>query len=200
MTEITSDQNFYLKSSFKSLNLAGQTLTAKEFEGCTFVACNFSEVSFVKCKFYECDFINCNLSVIKVTGCSFGDVSFQESKVIGVNWTQANWPRVRLNSPLRFDKSILNNSSFYGLSLKGIAMVECKAKEADFRQADCSEANFTYTDFSGSSFGNTDLTQADFSEAINYNIDIFNNIIKKAKFSLPDAMNLLRYLDIELAD
>ena len=200
MTELSSDRNVYLGGHFKHLNQAGQTLTALEFEDCSFESCNFAETKFVKCKFHECTFRSCNLSVITVNGCSFSDVSFEECKVIGVNWTQANWPRIRLNSPFRFDKSIVNNCSFYGLGLKGLVLVECKAKEADFRHADCSEADFTHTDFAGSWFGNTNLARADFSEACNYNIDIFNNVIKKAKFTWPDAMNLLRYLDIELGD
>jgi uncharacterized protein YjbI with pentapeptide repeats len=200
MTDISNDRNSYLGIHFKALDLAGQTLTGLEFEDCSFVSCNFSETKFVKCKFLECTFRSCNLSVISVAGCSFGDVSFEESKVIGVNWTQANWPRIRLNSPFRFDKSILDNCSFYGLGLKGLAMVECKAREADFRHADCSEANFTHTDFAGSMFGSTNLSRADFSEARNYNIDISNNVIKKARFTWPDAMNLLRHLDIEIGD
>lgn len=200
MVDITDDENTYLNESFRRLNASGREISGKEFENCTFTDCNFSEAKFVKCKFYECSFINCNLSLISVKGCSFAAVSFEESKAVGVNWTQAAWPKIRLNSPFRFEKCILNSSSFHGLGVREIAMVECQAKEVDFRRADCSEANFTHTDFADSSFGNTNLSRADFSEAINYDIDVFNNVVKKAKFSLPEAMNLLRHLDIELAE
>jgi len=200
MSNLNEDQDIYIDQDFTHLNLPGKEINSKEFDNCTFNGCNFSDAIFLNCKFYECKFINCNLSMITVIGSSFFDVAFEETKAIGINWAQAAWPRIKLNSPLRFYKCILNNSSFFGLGIKEIAMVDCKAKEADFREADCTEANFTYTDFGNSLFGKTNLTKADFSEAVNYNIDIFNNIITKAKFSLPEAMNLLSSLDIELVD
>ena len=40
--------------------------------------------------------------------------------------------------------------------------------------------------------------KADFTDATNYQIDIFTNKITGAKFSLPDAVNLLESLRIEL--
>lgn len=195
-----NQQDVFLDVHFNKLNVAGQEFFDKEFDTCTFSGCNFSDVIFNKCKFYECKFEQCNLSMMNVKECSFFDVIFEECKIIGINWTKAAWPRIKLNSPFKFNKCILNNSSFFGLSLKEIVMCECKAKEVDFRESDCTEANFTYTDFAESLFGKTNLSAADFSEAINYNIDIFNNVIKKAKFTLPDAISLLKYLDIEIRD
>lgn len=193
-------QQVYIEKNFNNINLSEETINTKEFDNCTFNGCNFSDSKFIKCKFYECKFINCNLSMLSVKDCSFFDTVFEASKIIGINWTQAAWPRIKLSSPLKFYKCSLNHSSFFGLSLIEIIMVECSAKEVDFREADCSEADFTYTDFTGSLFGKTNLTKANFSDAISYNIDVFNNIIKKAKFSLPEATSLLNCLDIELVD
>ena len=79
-------------------------------------------------------------------------------------------------------------------------MIECCAHEVDFREADCTKADFSFTDFQNSLFNKTNLTQANFTEAINYNINIFFNQLKKAKFSLPEAQNLLRSLEIELVE
>ena len=47
---------------------------------------------------------------------------------------------------------------------------------------------------------NTVLEGADFSHARNYKIDVTKNRIKGAKFKLPDAIALLRSLDIVLVD
>ena len=77
---------------------------------------------------------------------------------------------------------------------------ECKAHNVDFREGNFSNSNFTYTDLSGSFFSNTTLSGTDFSEAINYDIDIYRNIIEKAKFSRFEAVRLLDSLDIELVD
>ncbi|WP_281662138.1 MULTISPECIES: pentapeptide repeat-containing protein [Halomonadaceae] len=95
---------------------------------------------------------------------------------------------------------VLNDSSFYGLSLQDLVLEECKAHNVDFREGDFSNSNFTYSDLSGCFFVNTNLTGADFSEASDYNIDIYRNIIKKAKFSRFEAVRLLDSLEIELVD
>lgn len=87
-----------------------------------------------------------------------------------------------------------------GLYLREIIMTECKAHEVDFREANCMEGNFSHTDFTGSLFNHTNLHKADFSEASNYDINVLLNEVKKAKFSLPEAVNLLKGFDIELLD
>jgi uncharacterized protein YjbI with pentapeptide repeats len=58
----------------------------------------------------------------------------------------------------------------------------------------------SYTDFANALFGRTNLSRANFAEAINYDIDVFNNEIKAAKFSRHEAIRLLDSLDIELID
>jgi uncharacterized protein YjbI with pentapeptide repeats len=137
---------------------------------------------------------------LKINHSSFFDIVFEECKVIGINWTTAAWSRLKLSSPLKFNKCILNDSTFSGLYLSEIQMIECKAHDVDFREADCSQANFSYTDFHNSLFNHTNLTQANFCEAINYQINIYNNQIKQAKFTLPEAINLLTGLDIEIVE
>ena len=76
--------------------------------------------------------------------------------------------------------------------MREVVMVECDAEDADFREADCTGADFTYTDFTKSLFGKTNLSKANFTDATNYYIDVFLNDIKKAKFTYPEVMNLLK--------
>ncbi len=200
MINLNDNQSFYQNQNFKDIHLSEKKIDQKEFDNCTFSGCNFSESEFYKCKFYECKFTNCNLTMIKVNNCSFFDTLFENSKAIGINWTAAAWPNIKLCSPIHFYKCALNYSSFFGLWLREIVMTECTATEVDFREADCTSANFTHTDFSQSLFNKTNLTKADFTDALSYSIDVFLNEIKKAKFSFPEAMNLLRCLDIQLID
>ena len=72
--------------------------------------------------------------------------------------------------------------------------------DVDFAEADLTGANLTHTDFQESRFFKTNLTQADFSHAVRYSIAVHLNTVKKAKFSLPEAMSLLYALDILLVD
>ncbi len=199
-TSLTDDAKQYLDQQFKELNVVNTTIEGKVFENCEFLSCNFTQSSFVKCKFNECTFKNCNLSNVDVAKSAFYDVVFEASKMVGINWTKATWPSIKLTCPLKFYQCILNDSSFMGLCLREIAMVECKACDVDFRDADCLEADFTLTDFANSLFNKTNLTKADFTQSSNYNINIYFNEIKKAKFSLPEAVNLLNCLEIELID
>ena len=132
--------------------------------------------------------------------CQVRGITFTDCKVIGVNWTRASWPRLILAPPLTFRKCVLDDSSFFGLSLEEIVIEECKARDVDFREANLRGVNFSYSDVAHSLFGRTNLTGADFTEATGYAIDIFANEIKHAKFSRHEAIRLLDSLDIELID
>jgi fluoroquinolone resistance protein len=190
----------YLAKAFGNISATGQELCNIEFEGCHFHDCNFAETIFKKCRFIECTFTRCNLSVMKVPQSQFADVVFDECKMVGVDWTRASWPRLVFSVCIKFSKCIINDSSFFGLHLDEIAIADSKAHDVDFRDGSFCRAVFTCTDFTNSLFGKTNLSGADFSEATNYDIDIFNNKTSKAKFSRHEAIRLLNSLDIELVD
>ena len=61
---------------------------------------------------------------------------------------------------------------------------------------DLREAQFTKSSLEESIFENTNLTKADFSEAIDYTINPERNKIKKAKFSMPEVLGLLKEFNI----
>ena len=180
--------------------MTNQAFEGIEFEDCSFSECDFTETTFKRCRFIECAFTDCNLSVVKIGQSQFTDVSFEQCKLIGVDWTRATWSQLRLSASLAFKNCVMNDSSFFGLSLDEMKLVECKAHEVDFRNGSFCEAQFSYTDFTGSLFGKTDLSRADFTEAVNYDIDIFDNKLDKAKFTRHEAVRLLNSLDVELSD
>lgn len=79
-----------------------------------------------------------------------------------------------------------------------MSFIGSKVKECYFTNTNLTEADFSNVDFFGTVFHNSDLYKADFSTALNYNIDPRTNNIKKAKFSLPEAVGLLRGFDINI--
>ena len=198
MAEIVNNE--YLSHNFNNLCLVSEDISAKKFDSCTFKDCVFNEVAFIDSKFVDCTFVRCNLSLAKIDNCKFLDVIFDECKLTGIDWTRVSWPQIALCSPVKFYQCILNDSTFFGLSLEELVIEQCKAYDVDFRDGNFTDANFSYTDFSNSLFNKTDLTGVNFSEAINYNIDIYFNDIKRAKFSRHEAVRLLNGLDIELVD
>jgi uncharacterized protein YjbI with pentapeptide repeats len=195
-----SDADEFLERQFADIDLTRGNLSGKTFEGCTFNACDFSELKLLQCKFVECEFKLCNLSLVNVQSSRFRSVALQECKALGIDWTRADWPRFPGLAQLKFHKCILNDSSFFGLALEECVFDYCKARDVDFREANLTDARCSFTDFAGALFGKTNLSGADFSDAIDYEIDIFNNLIKGAKFSRSEAVRLLTSLQIVLVD
>lgn len=199
MTPIININATYTDTTFQHLEQPSETFEKIIFENCKFNHCGFSSAKFIQCKFIDCDFLNCNLSAIVIDGSSFSQVYFRDSKIIGVNWAAARWPQIKLTSPIHFEQCNISLSNFYGLSLIEITIDSCKAHEVDFREADLSRANFANSDLYNSQFIHTKLNYADFSEAVNYSINIGLNQIEKAKFTFPEVIGLLANLDIEIS-
>lgn len=195
-----NEKSEYFSEIFEGIDCSNMELNAIEFDGCTFNRCSFNEATFRHCRFVDCEFNHCNLSLMNVDYSSFSDVSFNDSKVIGVDWTRASWQRLVFNAPIKFKECLLNDSSFYGLVLNEILIENCKAIHVEFGEADLSAASFINTDLLHSTFSQTNISGADFSGATNYTIDIYNNNIKNAKFSRFESIGLLESLDIELVD
>lgn len=127
---------------------------------------------------------------------TFREVAFERSKLMGVDWTQtrAGDPQAtQLQlSLLRLTESVLDYSNFFGLRLREMSLEKCRAHEVNFSEADLTGAVCRNTDFMGSTFLRTVLEQADFTGAINYAIDPTTSNVKGARFSLPEAVSLLR--------
>jgi fluoroquinolone resistance protein len=190
----------YVNRKFEKETLTGERIAAAEFTETTFIRCNFSETIFQACRFTDCVFDGCDLTLVQFPGCTFAGIAFKDTRVMGVDWTRADWPRLGGGKRITFAGCVMSHSTFIGLSLRELHLVECTATDVDFREADLSRASFVDTDLAESIFQGTDLTQADFSRARNYRIDPAQNKISRAKFSLPEALALLYSMDIEMVD
>ncbi|MBT3581770.1 pentapeptide repeat-containing protein, partial [bacterium] len=170
-----------------------QSFKDKEFINCTFLSCVFLECIFQTCTFNDCVFQKCDLSLAKLPNTRLMGVEFKRSKLVGINWL-----KTKMFSRVNFRECLINNCSFLSLNLTKIALIKCQVKDTSFAETNLSYAKCGESDFEKSIFLNTNLTGADFSAAINYNINPHQNKLKKAKFSLPDAINLLENLEITL--
>jgi len=185
---------------FRGLQHGTTKIAFKEFVDVKFVKCSFQDSAFVDCKFINCTFNNCNLTMLGVDRSQFSNVVFEECQAVGINWTKASWDKKGFFRSIHFHGCTLNYSSFFGLKLPKMKMTDCVAHEVDFGQADVTDGIFTGTDFGGSIFMQTTLTSANFVGASNYHIAPLHNVLKKAKFSLPEALSLLHGLEITLVD
>ena len=196
-----TQQKEYSFQDFKKVVLKNDQVHQKEFGSCTFIKCFFNETDFQDCSFHDCTFKGCDLSLVKLKGCSFTNTRFEDSQVIGVNWTETAWATSKvIFTPVDFFGCVINYSTFMGLNLKKAVMSKCTARDVSFEEANLTQANCTFTDFMNSRFIHTNLTGVDFTGAKNYAIAPGLNTLKKTKFSLPEAMSLLYNLDITLTD
>ncbi|URX64379.1 pentapeptide repeat-containing protein [Luteibacter anthropi] len=199
MTTITNGGD-YADMTFRDIDAEDTMLEGVRFEACTFRQCRFDRATFKDCRFRECEFIDCRLDLATIGGSLFADVRFVDCRMLGIDWTRARWPSVQAPEALRFERCLLNDSSFFGLYLEGLRMLECRARDVDFTDADCADADFAGTDLQDATFRHTRLTGSHFVDAVNYRIDIRQNDIRRARFSLPEATSLLLGLDIELVE
>lgn len=186
-------QSSYYQKTLSGITLSKTTIKDCEFEECNFTKLNLSECRIEKCKFINCKFEDCIFSTVKPTDSSFLEIEFKDCKVQGFDWTLA----LRINS-LAFTNCQINYSNFRFLKLQKTKLINSVAKEADFTECNLSESDFSGTDFEGSIFFKTNLTKVNFIRASNYFIDIRTNTLKKAKFSFPQVIGLLRSLDITI--
>ncbi len=188
----------YADEIFKGIVQQAEMIRGSLFTECEFIRCNFQETRFTGCRFADCVFRECNLSLVDVTDCSFTSTRFIDSQLSGVDWTRALWQKKGLLNSLDFERCTLNYGLFFGLSLTGLKAVDCGAKGADFSEADLSGAILSHSDLLDARFNGANLTGADLTSARNYQIDARVTVIKKARFSLPEAISLLQSMEIVL--
>jgi len=187
-------ENLHLYKIFDKIIYKDVIVKEKEFTKCKFINCDFTNISFKDCYFEDCVFENCNLTTLKVNYSRFLDVVFKDCKMIGIVWDEASMP-----FSITCEDSNISYSSFFGMKLKRMKIHKCIAHDVNFSEADLQLSKFNYTDLQDSIFLNTNLLKANFENAINYNgIDVSSKNIKKAIFSLPEALILLNNFDIIL--
>jgi uncharacterized protein YjbI with pentapeptide repeats len=186
---------------FRDLMLDQTETVGQHFIDCVFSACSLREAYLRACRFGGCVFRDCDLSLLRVHRSTFRNTLLERSKVIGVNWAEADWPKGKPLFPsIEFVDCAISYSTFLGLRLDGIRIERCIALDVDFTEADLTGANLRDTDLEASRFLKTNLTDADLTGATNYAISATLNTLKGTRFSFPEAIRLLRALDIILTD
>ena len=178
---------------FTSINFSQDGDVADRYERCFFSNCSFQNVELEKVQFYECQFEKCNLSMIQTQDMTFKFNQLSRCKILAVDWTLSK--DFHENS---FKDCLLESVNFSLLKLDHMSFAGSKLHHVEFSESSLKEANFENCDLKGSQFFQTDLRKANFTGASNYQIDVQNNKVNKAKFTLPEAINLLHSLDIQL--
>jgi len=180
---ITIDQNNFFQSSKES----------KEYIECTFSGVDFTAERLTLYKFIDCVFEKCNLSNVEIKNATFRNCEFTDSKLLGINWATAQ----TLAHP-KINQCQLDYGIFNSMTLKKCEITNSSLKEVDFHGADLTGSDFSGSDMFGANFSRANLTNCDFRGAKNYSIEPIYTIVSKAKFSLPEAISLLKSFDVTI--
>lgn len=178
--------------TFNKVNYANKQLINNEFSNCHFVDCDFSKSNFSQIDFVDCEFESCNfsLTILKYTGLK--DVHFRDCKIVGVDFSACN----DFLFAVRFTDCSLDYATFHSRKMKNTRFTNSIIKEVDFSEADLTQAVFQNCDLTRSIFDRSILDKADFSSAINFDINPERNRIKKTIFSLAGLQGLLTKYDL----
>lgn len=164
------------------------------FENCQFLHFKLADIKMSGSRFIDCKFIHCDFSNSNWTNCSLRDVRFEDSKLMGICWSD-----VKSASHLYFERCFLDYSSFAHMDLRQSQWVECEIKTADFTESNLGGARIHHCNLEDSAFHKTNLEKADMTESFNFHIDLRENRLKHATFSVEGGLALLEAVSINLA-
>lgn len=186
---------------FRQVDYPDRPLEGREFRQCRFANCDFTGARLRGCHLVACVFQDCDLSLAAFPESRLQGVEFRRCKLVGVDWTSARWEQhASLFGPPAWRECLMDYDTFVGLDLSHAVLAGSRLHEADFTDARLCGADLSNCDLQGSRFEHTDLTEADLTRATNYAIAPQRNVVKGARFSLPQALSLLYGLDIEIDD
>ncbi|MFT6397003.1 MAG: hypothetical protein ACJAYU_001747 [Bradymonadia bacterium] len=167
MTQVLLCNNkLYSDEEFDTALLSDRKLHGAEFVGCTFRSCSFSGSTLTDVGFEDCEFHLCDLSSLRLESTSFSGVAFHDSKLLGIDWSDA-----ALAFDATFKGCTLDYASFSGMGLNGVSFTECRLLEVDFTGADARGVQFHECELQRSSFDRAKLKKADFSTSTGVFID-----------------------------
>ena len=153
-------------------------MTERYCEGERFADLSFTEETFEDCDFTDCVFVDCSFTKCELDHTTLNECKFarceKECSLKYNTFTEMNFNR--------FDFSD-------GNEIVGSMFAKCEMQLANFKGVELHETEFYQCD----------LRKADFRDAAGYRVDILGSRLKDAKFSLPEAVNLLADLKIKLS-
>jgi uncharacterized protein YjbI with pentapeptide repeats len=123
------------------------------------------------------------------------DVRLKDCKLTGIDFEPCN----KFLFSLSFKQCNLSWSSFTNRTMKHTLFNGCQLIQVDFSGTNLTGSQFVDCDLQDATFNQSNLEKCDFSTARNYSIDPAANVIRKAKFTWPEVMGLLRQFDIQVS-
>lgn len=188
----------YELQKFVKLNIESKRFENLTFSECEFDRCEFFENVLKRCTFKNCTFRKCVIVNNAFEFTTAAGNRFEGCTIIGLNWDKITQPHVLFMPFEKFENCVLKYNVFYKLKLKKMDLHGCDLQGSFFEECDLTEADFRDCNLAETVFTNANLMKADFRGAKNYVISPQDNRVRKAKFSFPEVLSLLKCLEIEI--
>ena len=170
------------------IDCSNQDVSGIVCRDCTFVDCNFENAKLSKAQLSDCLFKGCNFSNVKLYDAKLSGVDFVDCKLAGVDFTHCNQLLFSIN--IKHSKAAYCN--FLGLEMAGIQLTGSELTECVFEGTNLTRADLSQSNLRGALFERTNLESADLRGALHYQIDPQLCRVRKARFSYPEALSLLK--------
>ena len=180
---------------FENINMEDGVLSDYEFIDCTFMGARFINGTLDNCVFSDCRFLNCNINSVKPKETYISFCQFFDCQLIGVLWDELQ--AGNLSFPIqKLERCFLKYNHFNKMNFKRFDFGKSKIIESDFNACNIAEGDLSHCDLTNTRFVGCDLRRCDFRHSLGYSIELNSNKLRGAEFSYPEAMNLLRDLNI----
>ena len=165
-------------------------MTERYCEGERFADLSFTEEAFEDCDFTDCVFADSSVQSLDFEDCRLNEIEWAPLMSNGAFPDPIHTLKECSLKYNTFTEMNFNRFDFSdGNEIVGSMFAKCEMQLANFKGVELHETEFYQCD----------LRKADFRDATGYKVDILGSRLKDAKFSLPEAVNLLADLKIKLS-
>lgn len=189
--------------TFSGLRLEGAEVSGTLFEDCLFTDCRVQGLALRGCRFTGCHFEGCRVGGLQLDNVQAMGNSFEDCALLGLDWSALVDPRKQDLGFLPFDslaRCTLHHCVFFHLDLRKFSFAGCDLAGSFFEDCKLSGADFSDCLLRDAAFSHNDLSGADFRSATEYSFSIEGNQMKDARFSMPEAINLLYGLGLRIEE
>ncbi len=192
------DKNNYEYNTFENIILENAYLEDFTFADCDFLNCKISSCSIIRCSFSNCRFYGCTVTSLSAKYSQSRFSQFTDCRLVNIQWHEL-LPSGKLSEPIsKINRCLLKYNAFTGINFRKFDFSGSEIISSIFGECHLNESLFKSCRLDGTEFYSCDLRKSDFREASGYNIDIFSNNLKGARFSFPEAVRLLDGLGIKI--
>lgn len=188
------DEAYYHRCVIQDCFIVAEDVEGIVFEEVIFKNVVFEDVAFHKIELMDVIFDHCDLSNADFSLGSIHRAVFKDSKMLGINLTEASLGNVL------FEGCHANLSSFGFAKLKQVKFAACTLNNADFYDCEFQKVGFEQCELSEASFVNTTLKGIDLSTCTFSQLQVSLDNLTGCVITADQAVGFAQLLGLEIKE